>query len=265
MLHSEPAPRPPGVWAIHAPIWRVAAAGHPVLARLGVLLAHLVLVGGGYLAVLRIAQWRGISVWDSTGAVDRWMPALPWAVVVYFTLYLWFPLTVLLAPRGVRGTEALLHHLQAQVLLSLATYPFFLLLPTEIHVRGEMERVLLESGALVQGMYEELYSVDAPWNAWPSLHVSLSLLMLFTCLHFTRVRHDRHLFWRAGRADAIAALVAVPCWIALAWSILATKQHFFLDVWTGALAGWLAWRLYLRARLARCDAPDQPTRPTQKA
>jgi membrane-associated phospholipid phosphatase len=221
-----------------------------------VLLGHLVLVGGTYLCVLRIAEWRAVSLWDSTGAVDRWTPALPWAIAIYFTLYLYFPLTVLLAPRGPRGVEALLFHLQAQVLLTALTSLFFLALPTKIHLRQEMEQAMLTSGALVRGLYEQLYSLDSPWNAWPSLHVSLSLLMLLTCARFTHMRHGRHGLWRAGAHDSVAVAIAAPCWIVLCWSILATKQHFFFDVWTGAIAGWLTWRLYLRPRIERCDLPD---------
>jgi hypothetical protein len=253
MPHNDPSSRPAGVWRINAPIWRMACAGQLARARLWLVFTLLLFVGGGYLAVLKVAQWHGVSAWDSTGAVDRWMPALPWAVGIYVTLYLWFPLTMLLAPRGLRGIQALLYHQQAQVLLSLATYPFFLFLPTEIHVRSEMEQAITESGALVQGIYGWLYSVDAPFNAWPSLHVSTSLLMLFTSARFTHARHDRHRLWTAGRADTIIVAALALCWVALAWSILATKQHFFLDAWTGALAGWLAWRLYLRPRLVRCE------------
>lgn len=260
MTPLDPPPRPADVWAVHQPLWALAARGHDLGTRLLVLLAYLVLVGGGYLLVLRIAEWRGVSAFDSTGAVDRWVPAWPWTVYVYFTLYLWFPLTTALAPRGLRGIRALLLHLQAEVVLSLATYPIFLLLPTEITVRREMEELLGSTAGLTHELFEYLYSVDSPWNAWPSLHVSTSLLMLFTCVHFTRVKRDRHRWWRRGRADVLFVALAVPAWVALSLSIMTTKQHFFLDVWTGVLAGLLVWIFYLRGRLLRLEA--QPVQNT---
>jgi len=240
---------PPDVWAVNAPLWKLAVRGSLRWARVLILCAHLVLIGGGYLAVLCIAEWRGVSVWNAMSNLDESIPALPWTFAVYATLYLYFPITVLLAPRGLRGVRALLYHLQAQLVVSVLSWVVFLTLPTRIHVRDQMPPALASSGRFLQEAYAQLYALDAPWNAWPSLHISLSLLMLLCSAHFTRMKVGRHELWKRGKLDTLAIAIAAPCWLALCVSVLTTKQHFVLDVWTGALVGWLTWCLYLRKLL----------------
>ncbi|MFT7668012.1 MAG: hypothetical protein ACI8X5_000698 [Planctomycetota bacterium] len=235
------------------PLWNFALCGNRLLFAGVTLAVQLVTLGGGYLAILRLAEWRGVSLWDSTSFIDRAVPALPWTVLVYMSLYLYFPITMLLAPRGKRGTLAILYHFQAQVLVSLITWAVFLAFPTRIYVRSEMESKLGTSSEFLNGLFAELYSLDAPFNAWPSLHVSLSILMLFTWAQFTRTRVGRHKLWRRGKLDTIAIVIAVLSWLALCLSILTTKQHFFFDIWTGALVGCIAWRFYLRALLCGCE------------
>lgn len=211
-------------------------------ARAIVLLGHLVVIGGGYLGVLRIAEWRGHSVWDATCAVDSWLPALPWTFFAYSTLYLYWPITVWLAPAGRRGIELCLYNFQAQLWASIASWTVFLLLPTKIHVREEMEQSLAASGEFIRGAFDQLYAVDSPWNAWPSLHVSLSLSMVLCWRQFVAESErfsPSKLMW-----------IAMPCWFVLVLSILTTKQHFFHDIWTGAAVGLLLWCFYLRKRLA---------------
>lgn len=246
MSKPNSTPRP---WAILRPILRLSR--HLLVARTVILAVHLVFIGGGYLAVLRLAEFRAVSVWDSHTWMDDWLSPVPWAFWVYATLYLYFPVTLVLSPRTRSGLRALLLHLQAQIILSVATWCVFLICPTEIHIRQQMELAVQESSPVLREVYEGLYRLDRPWNAWPSLHVSLSLLMLFACAHFTTQSGTRHGFWARGPMDRWMVLAGTAGWIALCWSILATKQHFFFDVWTGALAGLCTWTLYLRPRLRR--------------
>ncbi len=236
MSTPQPSPQP---WAWLRPLLRLER--RPALARCLILAAHLVLIGGGYSAVLRIAQLRSVSMFDSNTWVDQWVEPRPWAFWVYATLYLYFPITTLMSPRTRKGLLALLLHLQAQLVLSLVTWAVFLALPTEIHIRAQMEEAVQASSPILQQAYEVLYSLDAPWNAWPSLHVSLSLLMWLACVHFTIKPGERHTFWPRGPIDRWMIGVSFLAWLALCWSILATKQHFFFDVWTGALAGLGTW------------------------
>jgi hypothetical protein len=237
-------PRP---WAILRPILRLSQ--HIGLARATILAIHLVFIGGGYRLVLYIAESRGISMWDSRSWIDDWVPPVPWAFWIYASLYLYFPITMLLCPGTRAGLRALLLHLQAQIILSLCTWCVFLICPTEIHIREQMEVAVQASTPILQEAYKSLYQLDSRWNAWPSLHVSLSLLMLLACAHFTTQPGSRHRLWSRGRGDRWMITAGSVAWLALCWSILATKQHFFFDLWTGALAGLVTWSFYLRPRL----------------
>lgn len=202
-------------------------------------LLMLVLLGGGYLLVLRIAVARGVSVADTRTFADSWFGPTPWAVAVYMTLWLYFPIVLVLAPRTRSGQASLLLLLQALLWLSLVSFTAFLATPTFLHSRAEMEDKLQHASGWVAQAFEHLYSLDAPYNAWPSLHVSMSLVLLLAAQRLMRGRFPRVLAWSWW-----------PAWIALLWSILATKQHHAFDVWTGAVAGALTWLLYLSPRLA---------------
>lgn len=199
---------------------------------------QLLVLGGGYILTLRLASWRGLSVADTRCFADDWFGPTPEAAWVYMTLWFYFPVVLLLAPRREDGWRCLLASLQAQLLVTLTSFALFLALPTYLHARGEMERALADVSGALSRFYELLYTLDAPYNAWPSLHVSLSLLLLLTARHLMRGRFPRgliELWW--------------PAWIALLWSILATKQHHAFDVVTGALLGWGGWAAYLAPRL----------------
>lgn len=207
------------------------------------------LIGGGYLLTLRIALWRDASVADTRSFADEWFQATPWAVAIYVSLYLYFPVTVLIAPRTRDGWVALILNLQAQLWLALLSFSAFLVAPTFLHARAEMEAELEHASGWTSYLFEHIYSLDAPYNAWPSLHVSLSLVMVLTSQRLMRGRFSRALIFAWW-----------PAWLALLWSILATKQHHAFDIWTGALVGTLAWCFYLAPRLSRA-APSLSTGP----
>jgi len=234
-------------WRIFDPLLRLAEEGRELGVRARLLGLQLLLLGGGYVGVLRVAEALGRSAFDPTTAIDRWVPALPWTFSIYTSLYLWFVVTAFAAPRGRRGAAALAFLFQTQLILSLASWACFLLWPTEIVVRETM-RETLAAEADWSAPFALLYRLDAPWNAWPSLHVSLSLPMLLSCLRFARGK------WSAAAGRALGAF-AWLAWLALGASILTTKQHFLLDLWSGTLLGALAWWLYLRPRLERVLEP----------
>ncbi len=238
---------PPQLWRVLHPLWsrRAALRGHFVgIASIGLM---LVLIGGGYLVTLRLALARDVSLGDTRTVIDTYFGPTPWAVVVYMTLYLYFPITVALAPRDRSGWSTILLNLQAQLLLALGSFALFLVAPTYLHARSEMELQLQHAAPWALAVFDQLYLLDAPYNAWPSLHVSLSLLMVLTSQRLMR-----------GRFPRMLCLAWWPAWLVLLWSILATKQHHAFDIWTGVLAGALTWYAYLAPRLKHLTA-DQKT------
>lgn len=73
MIKSNSTPRP---WAVLRPILRLSR--HHLAARVVIFTVHALFVGGGYLMVLRLAEARGVSVWDSHTWVDDWLQPVPW-------------------------------------------------------------------------------------------------------------------------------------------------------------------------------------------
>lgn len=88
-------------------------------------------------------------------------------------------------------------------------------------------------------IYDWLISVDSVANAFPSLHVGLSML---AALYAHRVLDQA--FSRKAR---YLLLTLIWTWtILIAWSTMATKQHYFYDVLGGIVVAvighWIAWR-----------------------
>ena len=119
------------------------------------------------------------------------------------------------------------------------------MLPAETHVRAEMEELVEAGGFPTLGLYELLYMVDRPWNAWPSLHVSESLLLT---LHIQRCLQARATRGRFTKACLAAIWTG---WVLLSLSVLTTRQHFVWDLISGAGLGALLWVVYVRPRCRR--------------
>jgi membrane-associated phospholipid phosphatase len=76
-----------------------------------------------------------------------------------------------------------------------------------------------------------LYTLDPPYNCFPSLHVAYSFVSALTC-------------YRVHRGVGVVAVV----WAALIGiSTLYTKQHYVVDVVAGALSAWVAYLVFLRS------------------
>lgn len=203
------------------------------------LLAVLAAGGGlGYGSVARLCAERGATLWSPWTIVDSRIPALPWTLWVYLAFHPWFVLTAFAAPRSERGRAELALLFQALFAVGIVSLACFAALPCEVWVRSDPA---LRASSLAP-LYELLHAADPPWNAWPSLHVSESLLCTLAL--------DR--WFARGRAGRRAALWAA--WTAIALSTLTTKQHFVFDVLTGAWVGAAAWRWFLRARLEALEA-----------
>jgi len=141
--------------------------------------------------------------------LDRMIPLVPLWSLVYGALYL----VLIVAPVFiVRDQELLQRTVWSYLAVWLVAYACFYLYPTYAPrpdaVRG--------AGFGAWGL-RLLYSLDPPFNCFPSLHVAHSFVSAFAC-H----RVHRRL---GGLLLAAAALVAL--------STLFTKQHYVLDVLAG--------------------------------
>jgi membrane-associated phospholipid phosphatase len=202
----------------------------------------LVIIGGGYELIAQISAWRGRTVWDPSTRLDFLIPFVPWSVVAYMTVYFYFPLAYGALPRTDRGRYELLLLHQGLFLLAGASFAVFLASPCRIVVLEQLPPALWSYQGMPAVLYGIVHGLDTPYNAWPSLHVSISLLIAL------------HINWRM-RTRALAILMWLA-WLLLAISVLTTKQHFVFDVVTGALLAAVYWRWALRPGLEAVREQD---------
>lgn len=144
--------------------------------------------------------------------------ALPLVPAFEFVYVLGYVLPLVVVYR--RPDRARLGRLARAFALTLAAaYATYLLFP--VHV----PRPALTSDSPAARLLALEY-LDKPYNAFPSLHVAIATLLALAC------GDDRHLRWWLV---PVVALMAV--------STVFVKQHYILDVLSGAALAFAAWRL----------------------
>ena len=84
-------------------------------------------------------------------------------------------------------------------------------------------------------MFGLLTRVDTPLNTFPSMHMAVATYSACVAVHLAQ-----------GRCKSVL-VIAMPIWVLLiAYSALATKQHYAVDLAPGVLLGWLSQRLAWR-------------------
>ena len=194
-----------------------------------------------YFASNNIAASYLSTVWDPVIAFDRDFPVINWMIIPYAALYLFYPATLFIAPRDDRGRMELALGIQGLALATMLCVFFFMALPAEIDLRDQLDTHWLDHppNALEDALFGFIHFSDNPWNAWPSLHIVHSYL-LARLMTFWVVREHPE----SKAASAFIAILWIE-WVLLCISILATKQHYLFDLFTGALVGVVCWRLFL--------------------
>ncbi|HLA29531.1 MAG TPA: phosphatase PAP2 family protein, partial [Pseudomonas sp.] len=178
----------------------------------------LLLLAPLFFASYGLANWLTGQRGDVGTLVFAWesqTPLWPWTIVPYWSIDLLYGLSFLLpATRREMDRHAL--RLLSVQLLCIAC---FLLWPLRFtFARPELD-------GLFGQMFEVLMGFDKPFNQAPSLHIALLVIIW--------VMFARHTSgpWLRGLLHGWMALIGL--------SVLTTWQHHFIDVPTGALAGWL--------------------------
>jgi len=186
----------------------------------------------GYFAVLRSGHGHAVEV--PLTAVDRWIGFQPWSLVPYLSLWVYVSLPSSLL---VRFREIAAHTLGCAALggAGLLIFRFW---PTTTPVPA----VDWEN----HPGFQIIKNVDAGGNACPSLHVAFAV---FASLWLNRVLR------RVGAGPFVRATNYV--WAALiVYSTIATRQHVAIDVFAGALLGWI----FGRVNLLLTPEPAEPAR-----
>ncbi|MGV6397306.1 phosphatase PAP2/dual specificity phosphatase family protein, partial [Pseudomonas caspiana] len=200
----------------------------------------LVLLAPFFFASYGFATWLTAQRDDVGTLVFAWethMPFWAWTIIPYWSIDLLYGFSLLAClTRRELDTHAL--RLFSAQLIAVSC---FLLWP----LRFTFERPELDG--LFGWLFAVLAGFDKPFNQAPSLHIAL-LVVLWVC--YNRYLRNFHQGWR---------------WLLHGWfaliglSVLTTWQHHFIDLPTGALAGWFCVWLWpdqgrsplLSAQLAR--------------
>ena len=192
----------------------MSSSREPGLIRRGVF--WLLLLGPLFFLSYGLANNHTAGRSDVGTLVFAWeshMPLWPWTIIPYWSVDLLYGLSFLLPRTRQEMDRHALTLLSAQVI----SVTCFLLWP----LRFTFERP--ELGGLFGWLFDVLMGFDKPFNQAPSLHIAL-LVIIWTMF----ARHVRRQPWR-WLMHGWMALIGV--------SVLTTWQHHFIDVPTGALAG----------------------------
>jgi membrane-associated phospholipid phosphatase len=189
----------------------------PYLAYAGALAALFAAVygGAGYRAGLAPVEHRLYADWELS------LPFVPAMIYPYVSLAAAFALPLFtLSRRELRAFAG------AFALATLAAGTFFLAFPA---------RVAFPRPATVPGhelLYAALYSLDSPYNAFPSLHAALGTLTLLAAARGVRAAGPRLglMLWLTG---LLAATVLV-------------HQHHIADLGAGLGLGTLCYACFVR-------------------
>jgi membrane-associated phospholipid phosphatase len=141
--------------------------------------------------------------------MDDWIPLVPWFVFPYISLYL---LLLLTAWRFLKAETRLFNLAALAVCIDLVvSYIFYIAFQTRI------ERPVLSGSDVSSDILRWIYSIDEPYNAFPSLHTSSAVLCT--------------LLWR--RAGSRFWLVILMWAAFIVASTVLTKQHYFVDILGG--------------------------------
>ena len=182
----------------------------------------LLFLGPFFFATYGLATWltaRRPEVGSVVFAWEHAIPFVPWTIVPYWTIDLFYGLSLFVcADRRELDTHAK-RLLTAQV----AAIVSFVSLP----LRFTFDRP--EAGGLFGDLFRVLAAFDQPFNQAPSLHIALLVILWALFAH---------------KVHGVARIL-LHVWFALIGaSVLTTWQHHFIDLPTGALLGFFCLWLW---------------------
>lgn len=214
---------PWSIWKFH---WRNRNNNRITIATIAAFLLAMALP---YSLINHIMGNIDRSVLDPAIGLDSWTPYICWTFIIYVSFYLYYPAVAWYGRGDDSRVRELLGFCQALFIMTWVVNLIFIIFPTEVYIREQIPQSV-RSGEGFWGFWfgEIMHNVDYPYNAWPSLHVVQSLIIVLLLRHWKVVSGLKELFlWIA--------------WLALCVSIMTTKQHFFFDLVTGIITGLFCW------------------------
>jgi len=157
------------------------------------------------------------------------VPFIGWSFVVYLSLYLYYPAAAWFGRDDEKRIREMFAFYQSLFVMTWFVYLIFILFPTEIYIREQIPESVRSGEGFWGFWYGDLmHKTDMPYNAWPSLHVTQSLMIVMLLRYWNIVGGWKEfLTWIA--------------WIGLCISVMTTKQHFFFDLLSGIITGIICW------------------------
>lgn len=168
--------------------------------------------------------------YDFTLAFDRAVPVIPQFVIIYLVCYAFWALNYILISRV--GKEHFFKFITADYISRLVCAVFFILLPTT-NVRPE-----IVSDSLSTMLLNFVYTVDMPYNLFPSIHC---LVSWFCCIGLRGVKS-------VPKAYRVFSCIFA---ILICISTQVTKQHYIVDLIGGIFLAELLYFLSHRVGLYR--------------
>ena len=227
-----------GIW----PIWNVALKQKSRLRFLAVVFGILgPTLSAFYLITNRSMANLDESVWDFSIPLDHQIPFIAWSVLFYHTLYIvFYPLPLFSVPDSNQGRKEMLICSQAMFVISLTSCIIFVILPAEVYTRSVAIDSIATNPGWYNPLFEWLWVIDAPYNSWPSLHVSTAGLLTMFAIRWWKGRPA--LQWGIG-----------ILWVLMCLSILTTKQHFIWDLVTSLILTASVWRWQVKPGLEKLE------------
>ena len=136
---------------------------------------------------------------------------------------------------------------QALIVINLISYVVFILSPAEVYIRDVAVLEMENQTGLLKEMYEGMWVLDKPYNAWPSLHVTVATVMTLFAIRCWNGKPG--LQWGIGLMCVLMCL-----------SITTTKQHFAWDLITGWALVAAIWFAQIRPSLQRVEVDLQESK-----
>ena len=164
--------KPWKLWSSH---WQNRHSFKGLRLPLALLFMVVLGLGLGYLVINYFSEWRNWTAFDPETKLDSMIPVIPWMILPYYTLYFYYPMAGLLGMKNEQTQREVIIFHQILLILTLMIFVIFLALPAEVDLR---DSVLDTDLGIWHAWFELLYGVDNPWNAWPSLHIVQSMLVV---------------------------------------------------------------------------------------
>ena len=182
-----------------------------------------------YSIINQIMGYFERSVLDPIMPIDSMVPYVGWSFIIYLSLYLYYPAAAWFGRDSDDRIREMFAFYQALFVMTWAVNLIFILFPTEVYIRDQIPESV-RSGEGFWGFWygDIMHKTDMPYNAWPSLHVTQSLMIVMLLRHWNII---------SGWKEALTWVA----WVALCVSVMTTKQHFFFDLVTGVITGFVSW------------------------